>query len=71
MGCEFLFPLDNTKVSLLDLDVGRTRLFELLPLVGVFKVPPDPCELSWDFKIAVLLGSNPNDVQLGQQVTVC
>lgn len=54
-----LFPLvGHAEVGLLDLDVGRTRLFELISLVGVVEVLPHARELGGDVEVAVLLGSN-------------
>lgn len=53
------FPLvGHAKISLLNFNVGWTRLFELLSLIGVLKVSPHACELGGDFKVAVLFGSN-------------
>lgn len=50
--------IGHVQVSLLDLDVGRAGLSELLPLVGIVQVPPYTSELDRDVKVTVLLGSN-------------
>lgn len=58
-GVKCLFPLvGHAQVSLLNFNVGRARLFELVSLVSVFKVSPHACEMGWNLKVAVLFGSN-------------
>lgn len=58
-GVRCLFPLvGHAQVSLLNFNVGRARLFELVSLVGVFKVSPHACEMGGNLKVAVLFGSN-------------
>lgn len=54
-----LFPLaGHAKVRLLDFNVGRTRLTELVSLISVFQVSPHACEICRNLKVAVLFGSN-------------
>ena len=58
-GKRVSFPcISYTHVGLLNLNVGRACLPELLPLIGVLKIPPYTAELGWDVKVTVLLGSN-------------
>lgn len=58
-GVRCLFPLvGHAQVSLLNFNVGRARLFELVSLVSVFKVSPHACEMGWNLKVAVLFGRN-------------
>lgn len=51
----------HAKVGLFYFEVGRTRLLELVSLVGVFQVSPHAREVSRDLKVAVLFGSDLED----------
>lgn len=53
-----VFLVGHAKVSLCNFNVSRTRLFELFSLTGILKVSPYACELGWDVKVTVLLGSD-------------
>lgn len=58
--------LGHGVVRFFYLNVGRTRLSELVSLVGILKIAPNPCELGGDLEATELFSGDLRETDRGE-----